>query len=289
MKLIRSLLGLIIILLSVGAIVLSAWAYTQIDPVLNGTVSTLGDLTSLAIQSVETAEDSLLLAKDTVVDVTDTLGTVEKSALDMAQTLTDTQPFLSEIQVIVSETVPDSIDALNEASPDLIEVAGVVDDALTTLSGFTFDQRIPVINYDISFDLGIVDYSPNQPLDESVEAVTTSFQDVPEQLRGIADDLETTSSNLSIISGDVVQISADLTDLNAQVAEVPDQLDDFIAILDQVETDLGAVETQFTRQLDTVKLGATVFLLWFALLQLAPLVVGWYLLRGLWEHDGAEG
>ena len=283
---IKRVVGLIIIVVSLIAVAISVAGTLYAQRVVDGLSVGFGEISTLALDSFDAATDSLLLVRATVEEVNGSLVTVQKSAQDVAKTLDDTQPLIVQVSDIVSESVPDSLDALEAASPNLIQIAGSVDNTLRLLSDFQVKQVIPIINYEIDFDLGVVEYDPVQPFDESVEAITSSFEGVPEQMRLLADDIDLANDNISVISGDIVAISADIDDINAQVAQVPAQIDEFVALLGQLEADIGTVETNFTNQLQNIKLGITIFMVWIGLLQLAPLVVGWQLLTG--KRDSAE-
>ena len=283
---IKRVVGLIIIVVSLIAVAISVAGTLYAQRVVDGLSVGFGEISTLALDSFDAATDSLLLVRATVEEVNGSLVTVQKSAQDVAKTLDDTQPLIVQVSDIVSESVPDSLDALEAASPNLIQIAGSVDNTLRLLSDFQVKQVIPIINYEIDFDLGVVEYDPVQPFDESVEAITSSFEGVPEQMRLLADDIDLANDNISVISGDIVAISADIDDINAQVAQVPAQIDEFVALLGQLEADIGTVETNFTSQLQNIKLGITIFMVWIGLLQLAPLVVGWQLLTG--KRDSAE-
>lgn len=284
----KRLLGLIIIVVSLIAVAISVAGTLFAQNVVDGLSVGFGEVSTLAFDSFEAATDSLNLVKSTVEEVNGSLVTVEKSAVDVAKTLDDTQPLIVQVTDIVSESVPESLEALEQASPNLIQIAGSVDNTLRLLDDFQIKQTIPIINYDIDFDLGVVDYNPVQPFDESVAAITSSFDGVPEQMRSLATDLELANDNISVISGDIVAISADIQDINTQVAQVPDQIDEFIVILSELESDINTVEANFTSQLENIKLGITVFMVWIGLLQLAPLVVGWNLLTGRYSDGDDE-
>ena len=201
-------------------------------------------------------------------------------------TVSDTIPLLNQISFVVAEQTPQNIEAVQAAVPNIAAVAGVVDDALIKLSDLEFEQTIPIpLNpVEISFDLGI-DYEPVEPFDETMLALGTSLDGLPEALRALGSELETSAANLETLSGNLDMAAGNVAAINAEVAKFIPLLDDYLALIDQVIEAIEQLSVQVASNLATVKLVATILPLALALTQLAPLVVGWDLLTGKSEPE----
>jgi hypothetical protein len=279
---IRRLVGLIIIIIGLGGIALSVIGLRTAPR----TIDTIGDSLEanlvLVSESLDTVQETLLLAQSTVSEVTGGLDTVESSAVHLGQTLNQTRPLLDQVSTIASEDVPQSLDAIQATMPDLVQVAAAIDDTLTVLNSFRVDQQI--LGIPIKFDLGI-DYDPAVPFDESVSSIGRSFETLPGQLRDLDEYVVVANDNLALISEDVLAISGDLDGVNGRIAELDPLLEDYLRIVVELNDSTRQTRQIILGELTTLKRITTIALAWVALSQLAPLYLGLELLRGRREAD----
>lgn len=260
--------------LSIAGGVFSGQAVTAIG-------ASLDSVLALTTDSLDTVTDTLTLTKNTVLDVNAGLDTVEQTAVDLSKTLADTRPLVDGLTNVATEEIPNSVDALQTAVPNIAEVAGVIDTTLIALSNFGLKQTIPIpFNpVELDFSLGI-EYEPETPFDESVTQISTSLEGLPEALRELRSDLETTNANLQVISDDIALAANDLATINARVAEIPALIDDYLRIVGQINDAMRVVRAQVMQQLETVRIGIIVLMVVLGVTQLAPLYLGWELLTG---------
>lgn len=283
----RRIIGLVLVLIGVGGVGLSIAG----SIVGHQIVDDIGDnvLTNLELTSegLATVNDTLVLAKATLSDVNDGLATVERTAVNASIAISGTQPLLNQINLITSEDLPQSLEALQETIPNLVAVAGAIDSTLTTLNNFRIDETIPLLGITIQYDLG-VDYDPEVPFDQSVALIGESIDGLPDRLRSLDQSLQTSSDNLGVISEDVLQLSHDLNNINAQLAAVDPLLDEYIRIIQDTND-----RTRFTRlslqtQIETIKTIVTIAMIWFGLNQLVPIYVGWEMVAGRFGKSREE-
>lgn len=279
---IRRLVGLIIILVGLGGIVLSVIGLTAAPR----TIDTIGDSLEanlvLVSESLDTVQNTLLLAQSTITEVTGGLDTVEESAVHLGQTLNQTRPLLDQVSTIASDEVPQSLDAIQATLPDLVQVAAAIDDTLSILNRFRVDQQI--LGIPIKFDLGI-DYDPAVPFDESVSQIGRSFETLPGQLRDLDEYVVVANDNLALISEDVLAISGDLDGVNGRIAELDPLLEDYLRIVVELNDSTRQTRQIILGELNALRRIITIALAWVALSQLAPLYLGLELLRGRREPE----
>ena len=276
---IRRLLGLIIILISLTGVAVSIGGILRGQELIDSVASVVGDGLSLTSQTLDTVEDTLLLTKSTVKTVNNSVEAVDTTAEDVAFVLNQTQPLLNQLGAISSEDLPQSLETIQETMPTLADVAGTVDSTLTTLSNIEFEETIPIINYTVSWSLG-VEYDPEIPLEESVVRIGDSLEGLPAQLRGLRVYVNMTSDGMQTISGDLRLISSELKSVSAQLDEVDPLLDEYLATAVQLNDTTRQTRTGINSQLESIKLGITIVMIWLALAQLAPLYLGFELLLG---------
>lgn len=274
---IRKLIGLIIILISLIGVALSIIGTLKVPGTLDAIGAEIDDTLALTVESLDAVQDSLVLARDTVEGANNGLDSVGVLASDLGVTIEKTRPLLDEITTVTSNDVPDSIKTMQAAIPNMAEAAAVIDSTLITLSNFRIDEKI--LGFEIKYDLGI-DYDPAVPFNETVISLGQSLDGLPERLESLGKELAVTDDNLADISGDMETIAGDLEDINGRIAEIPSQLDEYIRLTTTLNDAIRQSRANLQTQLNTLKLGLTVVLVWLGLMQLAPLYLGLELLTG---------
>jgi hypothetical protein len=176
----RRVIGILMLVLGLVGLVVSIAGVFYGRQLVDDSFGGIDNSLVLTTDSLDTAVESLELAKATIGDVNSGLDTVEGAAINIARTITDTRPLIDQVAVVVSEDAPASIEAMQLAVPAIAQVAGAIDQALVTLNGFSIDENI--LGNEIHYDLGI-DYNPPAPFDVTFVALGDSMDGLPENLR----------------------------------------------------------------------------------------------------------
>ena len=277
----RRILGLIILIAT--AVVLVALIATAIfmGPAIDALSTGLGNSLSLTVDALETVSATLSQTQSTLSAVNGSMDTAVETTATLSKTISDTVPLLDQVSFLVADQTPRNIEAVQASVPNIAAVAGVVDDALVRLSDLEYKQTIPIpLNpIEINFDLGI-DYEPVEPFDETMLALGTSLDGLPESLRSLSGQLDVSAANLETLSSNLDTAGGDIGAINDEVAKFIPLLDDYVALLNQVIAAIEQAGAQVAANLATVRLAATILPIALALTQLAPLVVGYDLLTG---------
>ncbi|VAW37906.1 hypothetical protein MNBD_CHLOROFLEXI01-1643, partial [hydrothermal vent metagenome] len=252
---------------------------------VDAVVTTLDSTLELTGTSLSTVEDTLNLVRGTIGDVNASLVTVETTADTLAKTLGDTQPLLAEVAQIVGEDAPDSIESVQQAIPEMADVAGVIDDTLLTLNNFKIDEEI--LGFELKYDLG-VNYQPTTSFEETVSGLGSSFDGLPDRLRELEPSLVAANENLGAVSENIYAVSDDLVTINGRIAEVEPLLDDYIGIVQNIDSSLSQTQSSIQAQAGNVKLVLKVALAWLGFLQFSLLYLGWDLMTRVDEEDIEE-
>ncbi len=279
----RRILGVIMLMMGIGGILLAIGARIMLYQLLDNVVLEVDNGLQLTSQSLDNVEETLLLAKETVADVNLTMGTVQTMTNNLAQTINETRPLIAQSSVVATEQVPDSIEAVQEAIPALTEVAGTIDNTLTTLSKFKIERDI--LGFDFNYDLGI-DYDPEVRFDDAVAGIGDSMDGLPESLRTLSIYLNIANENLDTMSTDILALSSDLGRLNEDIAQLDPILDEYIRLVIEVNDSLSSIRVQINEQVETAKNVATIAFIWLGLTQIIPLYLGYELVTG--QRDPAR-
>ena len=279
---IRRILGLIILLTALVIFGAGLYAAYTVDDALAEVGAGIRDNLALASQSLDTARNTLALSRDTFSDVNGGLGTAVAATANASLTVRDSRPLIDNVGVVVTQEVPEAVEGIQNALPNMIEVAGGIDSTLRTLSSIGIDRTINLPfggSIPLQFDLGI-DYAPAVPFDNTLRGFQASLDGLPESMRGLETDLQTTSANLDALATDLQAASDNLAIINSRVGEVLPLVDQYLALADQAGAAIDRVDANIDAQLDVLRLGAVAVLVLLALSQLAPLYLGWELLTG---------
>lgn len=279
---IRRILGLIILLTALAILGGSIYAAVYVGDALAQLGASIHNNLTLAAESLDTARNTLTLSRDTFSDVNGGLGTAVAATANASRTVGDSRPLIDNVGVVVTQEVPEAVEGIQNALPNMIEVAGVIDGTLRTLSSIGIDRTINLPfggSIPLQFDLGI-DYAPAVPFDNSLRGFQASLEGLPESMRGLETDLQTTSANLGALATDLQAASDNLGVINNRVGEVLPLIDQYLALADQASVAIDRVDANIEAQLEVLRLGAVAGLVFLALSQLAPLYLGWEMLTG---------
>lgn len=236
----------------------------------------------LALDSLDTIQDTVTLTKTAVTEAANTIVTVEKTVNDLSTTIGDTGPLVDQMSVVVTQEVPTSVEAIQASLIPTAEVARQIESTLSTLSEFSIDRSF--LGVDLQFDLGI-DYEPEEPLDESLLAISDSLDGVAVELRNLEPSLATNSDNVALMSENVALIAKDIASINEVVAEINPLLDQYGATFTQLENAILQVQANLDSYLQFAKIVLTVLMLWLAVLNSASLVLGYEMVTGQLDKE----
>lgn len=270
---IRRIVGVIFIIIAIIGAVVAYQGMQLTTRFIDNLAAGMSSALQLTSDTLTNVESTLVVSKQTLTDLGATLTTMETTAGDMATAVQEAEPLITQVSTVVANDVPNSIETLQNTLPSLVEVATVIDDALTTLSRFEIDQTIPIVNYRIQYDLGI-NYDPEVPFDQAVSELGGSLDGLPETLRGLESELATTQASLGTMGGNMEQLATDMATLNASIAEVQPILDEYIRIVTDVNDRMRIASEQIDDQAAQVKQIFNFIFLWMLLFQLVPLYLG---------------
>ena len=279
----KRILGLLMILAGLVGLAVCIAGVIYAPQLIDRAGTALDESLAVVSQTLDTTEDGLLLAQTTLEQVNAGLGTVVSAVEGVSRALGETQPMLEEVGRIVSQDVPDSLDALQSVVPEVARAAGVVEDALIALSEFRLEQSILGIAF--GFDLGF-DYDPEQSMSESIDSLGTSLEGMSPRLRALKTFMDNASEDLETMGQDIDQVSETLDTLTAQMESAAGLLGSFLGTVNELQRTIERTRDGLPQQLELVRIAAIVFLVWIGLAQITPLYLGWELLSG--QRNGRE-
>lgn len=195
---IRRILGIILLLVGLFGLALSIAGLVIGRQLVDDAIGNVDANLALTAQTLDTVEDTLVLSRDTVADLNDGLSTVQTTTRNLSQTINETQPLIDQVGIVAGQDVPESLEAIQETVPNLVEVASAVDDTLLALSQLKLEETIPIINYTIDLNLG-VEYEPEMRFDQSIAQIGESLEGMPGRMRSLQVYIDVANENLTLI------------------------------------------------------------------------------------------
>jgi hypothetical protein len=225
------------------------------------------------VSAINEQIDGLVALSGQLGDVSDQLRTFEAYSDNNLGAISQDIMALSE-----------NVGVYNEQIGQLGEAAGqleVLADSLRAMEPYAdIDTKTISSNLlALSGNVGAI----NQQIDEFVKLLPQL-----EQLSGSLRAMESYAGEVDIetIGQDVKTLSEDVATINAQIGEFVVLVDQYIAVVDNINTTIGQVQTNLDGQLSTAKTIIVIAMLWILLAQLAPLYLGWELVMGQREGGG---
>jgi len=275
----RRVIGLVFILVGVTGLAICYFGARAGSDLAENIAVSADEMLQTAGETLDTVEASLDQARAVVGETTVTIDQVSTTTANLALAIDDTQPTLDSLATLVGEDIPDTIGDVQETIPNIAQTAKVVDDTLRLLSKIRFEETIPIINYDISFGLG-VEYDPEIPFDQAVEEVGRGLEPIATASSGLEQDLQTTAANMELLGQDLNGLVADLDNLSSEVGAIRPLLDEYSSLVNDTQSSIVEGRTQIQEQLTVVKKAVIVAAVWLAVFQLLPLYFGVELLSG---------
>lgn len=273
----RRLIGVILLVIGLVGIAFSILAANALHDGIDTAVVTLDESLQLASEGLENVIDTLEFTQTAVTDINDLIATIETTANDLSAAIDNTQPMLSSTSAVVTQDVPESLEAFQEALPALEQAASTIDSTLRTLSRFEIDQTI--LGFRLQYDLGI-DYNPEIPFDVAITEVGESLDGLPERLREMEPQLEATSEDLTTISADITEAATEIQSINETLTELDPLLVEHIRIATEANDSLRRVRGDLDDQAAAAKEIASILFALLAVMQVPALYLGFELVTG---------
>jgi len=280
----RRILGLLMLLIGIGGIGIAIFGAQMGHQLVDRVGTNFEQTLTLTSDSLDTVSETLVLAKSSIADINTVVTTTGTTANNLATTVEDTRPLLEQISTVATDQVPDSLETVQDAFPSLEQVAGVIDRTLVTLNSFRIDEEI--FGFNIQYDLGI-DYEPEIPFDQSVQALGQGLEGIPESLRAMEAYITVTNDNLETVSQDIRTLADDLQTVNGRINEFDPILDEYLVLVTDINDSTRQMRAQIEDESARLKNGITLAMVWLALTQIAPLYLGWELLTGRRDKQGS--
>lgn len=275
MSVLRRVIGILLIIAAVGGFIFSLVAIMTVWRVTPSLTSTLQNTVALLNNTLQTTADGLIVTRDALKTSADTIDNLESTMETTAKTIQSTDPMVNDIANLMSDKLPQTIQATQQSLNTAQSSAHVIDSLLGSLS------KIPLIGDQIG-------YNPDVPLAQALGEVSDSLQGLPESFASMSDNLRTTQSNLQTFQADISVMSASIGQIKTSVDQYEQVVNDYSTSIGQVQAQLNTLSARIPVFTHGLAIGLTLFLVWMMIAQLGLLTQGWELFTEATREEVVE-
>jgi methyl-accepting chemotaxis protein len=279
MKFLRRFLGVFVMIAGILGLLLSLAGLVGVwlvRPTVTGYVnSTIATLDS----SIRTSQDVMKVTGQALGGTVASVDALSEMLNTTAVSVGDTQPVLDQVNSIMGETVPVSLETATESLKTAQQAAEVLDSAIKSLENFRFVlSATPLLGALVEQPSQA--YNPEIPLADSLGELAVILEDLPDKFTQMSEDLNkaddnliSIQTNLSTMSESVKLISKSLNEYQSMIGQSQASMDNLIAMLTNIQNNLPNI-------LNAVAAVFSLFFLWLLAAQVVILSQGWELYQG---------
>jgi hypothetical protein len=279
MSALRRILGLLVMVIGILGLLISLagivgiWMVTPtIGGYVDSTILTLNNTVSTSQKAMEVTGQALGATVDSVDALSAMLATT-------ATTVEDTKPMFAQVNLIMGETLPATLESATDSLDTAQEAAVVLDSAIKSLDTFRFLlSSMPL--FGALVEQPEAAYNPEVPLADSLGELASTLKDLPDMFIDMTasidaadDNLGLVQTNLTTMSDSVALISKSLSEYETMVAQSRSSMDNLTAILTSIQNNLPAI-------LNGIAIAFTAFFVWLLVAQVVIFSQGWELFQG---------
>jgi septal ring factor EnvC (AmiA/AmiB activator) len=195
---------------------------------LEGSVRDSLDVTTRAI---DTVDSSINVTQQTVSTIASALESIAASTSTVQTSVMTSEGTLDTLHSLLEDSLPGSIEAIQQVLPTIEDGARAMDVALRQLSRVPFGP----------------DYNPTVSFDQSIQDLSESMSSLPTDLRSLASDVETLQGTTGTLATTIEQFAGTVDKLRTNVDSAQRALSAYARTADEARQ----IAAQSKRDIDT--------------------------------------
>jgi peptidoglycan hydrolase CwlO-like protein len=193
------------IVLSVAATVI---AYILVGR-LEGSVR---DSLNVTTQAIDTVDGSITVTQQTISTLSEALDSIGTSTSTVHDSLTTSSSTFDTVHSLLSDSLPSSIDAVNQVLPTVADAAHAMDTALRDLSKLPFGPN----------------YNPKVAFDEAIQQLADSLSGLPGDLKSLAGDVATLQTSTATLDSTIGQFGSTINSLKGNLTDAKQAVANYV-------------------------------------------------------------
>lgn len=279
MKVLRRILGIFVMVAGLIGLLLSLAGVAGLwfaRPVLltsiNSTIATLNS-------SVETSQRTMEITNQALGATVDSVDALSVMLNTTAGTLEDTKPVLIQMNIVMGEQLPSTLQSTINSLNASQEAATSLESAIKSLDTFRMVMgAVPGLSAFVPSSQK--NYNPEKPLADSLGEVADSLNEMPDTFIEMAANMDKADNNLDAIQSNLTTMSDSVASISDSLREYQTMLGQSQSSVDSLKGMLASTQNNLDRYMNGVTVVLYLLLFWMLAVQVVIFSQGWELFQG---------
>jgi uncharacterized phage infection (PIP) family protein YhgE len=254
------IIAIAMIIAAIAGLVFSVGGIVAVWMVKEPLTTSLTNTLDLVGTTVEATSSALETANQTLANAADSITALESTISTTGQTISDTSPLLEMINSILTKSLPGTIEDTRAALNTAKDSAASIESTLRLLTS------IPL--------LPITPYNPEVPLPDALGRVSDRLEPIPQKMKDLAPTITKSQENITALSTKVDEMATSIGEIRTNVESAQSVLTQYQELLVSLESRISTAQDALPSFMTTAAWFFTIVLIWLGLTQVGLLTQG---------------
>jgi methyl-accepting chemotaxis protein len=256
----RKIIGYTFIVAAILGLIFSLAGIVLVWAVKTPLTTNLATSLELIDTTLEATSSGLTVAEDTITGAVTDLGSIENTVQTAGKGIDDSVPLVESLSTLLSENLPQAINATIVGLDTMQEAAGTLESSLRLITSIPF--------------LPIEPYDPEVSLTDSLADVSQTLEAIPESFSEMETTLNTTRGNLVMLTAQVNIIARNISELKNSLYEIQFVFDQYQEVISKLQEKLDSFQDNLQLGITITAWIFTIIFIWLGIAQVGLLTQG---------------
>jgi methyl-accepting chemotaxis protein len=256
----RKIIGYTFIVAAILGLIFSLAGIVLVWAVKTPLTTNLATSLELIDTTLEATSSGLTVAEDTITGAVTDLGSIENTVQTAGKGIDDSVPLVESLSTLLSENLPQAINATIVGLDTMQEAAGTLESSLQLITSIPF--------------LPIEPYDPEVSLTDSLADVSQTLEAIPESFSEMETTLNTTRGNLVMLTAQVNIIARNISELKNSLYEIQFVFDQYQEVISKLQEKLDSFQDNLQLGITITAWIFTIIFIWLGIAQVGLLTQG---------------
>jgi methyl-accepting chemotaxis protein len=256
----RKIIGYTFIVAAILGLIFSLAGIVLVWAVKTPLTTNLATSLELIDTTLEATSTGLTVAEDTITGAVTDLGSIENTVQTAGKGIDDSVPLVESLSTLLSENLPQAINATIVGLDTMQEAAGTLESSLQLITSIPF--------------LPIEPYDPEVSLTDSLADVSQTLEAIPESFSEMETTLNTTRGNLVMLTAQVNIIARNISELKNSLYEIQFVFDQYQEVISKLQEKLDSFQDNLQLGITITAWIFTIIFIWLGIAQVGLLTQG---------------
>lgn len=256
----RKIIGYTFIVAAILGLIFSLAGIVLVWAVKTPLTTNIATSLELIDTTLEATSSGLTVAEDTITGAVTDLGSIENTVQTAGKGIDDSVPLVESLSTLLSENLPQAINATIVGLDTMQEAAGTLESSLRLITSIPF--------------LPIEPYEPEVSLTDSLADVSQTLEAIPESFSEMETTLNTTKGNLVMLTAQVNIIARNISELKNSLYEIQFIFDQYQEVISKLQEKLDSFQENLQLGITITAWIFTIIFIWLGIAQVGLLTQG---------------